>query len=438
VAILEKAGHECKFLDAQAKNISLSAAEQLTRDFRPDLVVLQGTTPSIYSDLEHAQRIKEINPAVTTVMVGAHVSAEPEDTLRNGRGFLDIVARGEYDYTLADIAGGKAFKEITGISYWDNGLVRHNSARSFIKDLDRLPFPAWHHISLYDYHDAGKLYPFITLLGGRGCEGRCSFCLFPQVMYGGHYRPRSIESVLSEVEYDLKLFPHLKEIMFEDDTFTLKNFRERLAGICEGLLRRRIKISWAANARPDFEDGELFKLMRRSGCRMLCVGFEFGSQEMLDRVHKGITLDKMHRFAFSAHKAGIRLHGCFMIGGPGETEKTALETIRFARSLALDTVQFSGVCAYPGTEFYRWCKDNRYLLPRDWRGWVDDNMEQRAIISYPQLSNYKINRLVDTGLKRFYLRPVQIWRMLFNIRFWADIKTKSYGLKSFLTYFFKR
>jgi anaerobic magnesium-protoporphyrin IX monomethyl ester cyclase len=436
IAVLEEAGHECRFIDGAARDLSLEETRGGVVAFRPEMTVIQATTPSIYSDLGYARMCKEtVGDGLLTVMVGAHVSAEPDDTLHKSEGCLDVVARGEYDYTLLDLAADLPLSGVEGVSYVADGRVVHNPTRPLIENLDKLPFPAWHHIDPYDYPDAGKLYPFITLMGGRGCGGRCTFCLFPQVMYGQHYRARSPERVVDEMEYDLRLFPFLEEIMFEDDTLTLRPHLPRLRAICEEILRRGVKIPWSANARADLRDIQTLRLMKRAGCRMLCVGFEFGHQQILNNVRKGIRLEHMREFAALAGEAGIRVHGCFMIGGPGETRETAYQTIEFARRLPIDTAQFSGVCAYPGTEYYDWAKENGYLAPQDWPQWVDENLEQRAIINLPQLSVDEINELVDQGLREFYLRPRQMWRMLRNIRSWADVKTKWHGLMSFVDYF---
>jgi radical SAM superfamily enzyme YgiQ (UPF0313 family) len=259
--------------------------------------------------------------------------------------------------------------------------------------------------------------------------------LFPQVMYGRRYRAMSVERVVAEMEYDLRLFPFLREIMFEDDTLTLPSQLPRLHRLCETILRRGIRISWSANARPDLDDLETLRLMRRAGCRMLCVGFEFGDQELLDRVRKGTRLERMERFAHLAHQAGIRLHGCFMIGGPGETRQSALRTIEFACRLPLETVQFSGVCAYPGTEFYRWARKHGYLVPRSWPQWVDQKGEQRAIVGFPWLPVEEINRLVDLGLRRFYLRPRQVARLVRRLARPHELRTTIHGLKGFVDYF---
>ncbi len=437
IAVLESSDHECQFIDGAAGDVSFEQTQTEIKTFKPDMVVIQATTPSVYSDLNYAKMCKEISENCLTVMVGAHVSAEPEDTLEKSEGFLDAVTRGEYDYTLRDLAAGLSLDETVGISFLKNGKTVNNPSRPLIENLDELPFPAWQHIDPYIYRDAGKLHPFITLMGGRGCEGRCTFCLFPQVMYGHAYRARDPKLVVDEIEYDLRLFPFLKEIMFEDDTLTLKRHLPRLHDICEEILRRGIKISWSANARADLRDIETLKLMKRSGCRMLCVGFESGNQKVLNNMHKGVKTEHMREFAQLAAKTGIRVHGCFMIGGPGETVETARQTIEFAKSLPVDTVQFSGICVYPGTAYYKWVRENGYLVPDDWPHWVDENLEQRTIINFPHLPADKINELVDKGLREFYLRPRQMLSMLFNIRSWADIKTKWHGLMSFIDYFGK-
>jgi radical SAM superfamily enzyme YgiQ (UPF0313 family) len=437
-AVLELAGHEVFFLDAQAKNLSTEEMLPRLREFRPELIVCQATTPSIDSDIEAARLCKEATGALN-VLVGSHVSAEPEDTLNRANGAIDAVAMGEYDHTLRDIAGGVALKECLGVA-WRNGAgdAVVNPRRPYIEDLDSLPFPAWKHIDIRDYRDAGKLFPFLTLITGRGCFGRCTFCQLPQTMNGRGYRARSVENVMEEIEYDRRLFPDLREIMFEDDTLTMRATRERLARLCEELIRRGRGISWSANARVDLNDIEILRLMKRAGCRMLCVGFEFGDQRILNAVSKGTTVDDMYRFAENAQKARIRIHGCFMFGGPGETRETALKTIALSQRLKIDTAQFSGLVAYPGTSYYAWAKENGYIIPKRWRDWVDDDFEQCATVRCPELSVDEINALIDEALRKFYLRPSQMWRMARNINSWADFKAKFHGLRSFAGYFTKK
>jgi radical SAM superfamily enzyme YgiQ (UPF0313 family) len=162
------------------------------------------------------------------------------------------------------------------------------------------------------------------------------------------------------------------------------------------------------------------------------VGFEFGTQEALDAVNKGTTLEQSVRLAREAQRLGFTVHGCFMFGAPGENMESALKTIEFAKSLPMDTVQFSGICAYPGTEIYQQACEDGSLVPNTWREWVDENWEQVTVLNYPELSKEEIDHLIDRGLKGFYLRPRQIARMAMGLRTLEDLKRKLYGLKMFI------
>ena len=173
-AVLEEAGHKVRFIDGAALNMSKERVLAAAHEFRPELAVLHTTTPSIYNDIEYAKSIKALTGAYT-VLVGAHVSAVPEDTLIKGGGGVDSVARGEYDYTLRDLANGTSPGSILGLSFMEAGGVKHNPDRPPL-DVKELPFPAWHHIRPEWYYDIGKKLPFLTLISGRGCFGQCTFC----------------------------------------------------------------------------------------------------------------------------------------------------------------------------------------------------------------------------------------------------------------------
>lgn len=430
-AVLEEAGNRVRFLDGAALNLSFNEVSAELSNFRPDLTVIHTTTPSIYNDLKYARLAKDAGSMV--VLIGAHASAEPEDTLKKAP-FVDAIAIGEYDYTLREIAEGKSLKDIKGITTLSDGHINFTGERGPI-DVKELPFPAWHHIRPEWYRDAGKRFPFLTLISGRGCPNRCTFCRDTSVMCGRRLRLRTPEQVVDEIEYDFRLFPYIKEIMFETDTFTASP--QHVTGICEEILRRGLRITWSCNIRVDM-DLSLLPLMKKAGCRMLVVGYEFGTQEALDSVNKGITLEHSRRFTEEARKHGFIIHGCFMVGAPGETRDSVRKTIEFAKSLPLDTVQFSGICPYPGTEIYRWAKDNGYLIAEDWDEWVNQDLEQVTLLNYPHLSKKEMDELIDKGLKEFYLRPRQILRLIWNMRSPEDLKRKIYGLRGFVDYFFKR
>jgi len=433
VAILENSAHKVRFIDGAALNLKRQHIAEEIDKFMPELAILHTTTPTIYNDISYAKLIKD-KIACPIVLVGPHVSVEIEDTFKIAAGSVDIIARGEYDYTVRDLANRKNLRDILGISYLNNGAVVNNPDRDLI-NVSELPFPAWQHIRPEWYFDAAKRFPFLTLLSGRGCFGRCTFCRDTPIMYKRQLRLRPAKSVVDEIEYDYRLFPYLKEIMFETDTFSASS--QHVREICEEILKRKIKFCWSSNTRVDM-DLLLLPLMKKAGCRMLMTGFEFGTQEALDSVKKDITLQESRKFAEAAHKLGFIIHGCFMFGAPGETKESCRKSIEFAKSLPMDTIQFSGICTYPGTELYAWVKKEGYLVPRDWTGWVDESFEQTTLISYPQLTSAEVNNFIDTGLREFYLRPQQIFKMFLNIRSLSDIRRKMYGLRQFINYFFQK
>jgi len=327
--------------------------------------------------------------------------------------------------------------DISGLSFIKNGEVIHTPDRPAI-DVNELPFPAWNLIKPEWYPDVGKKYPFLTLLTGRGCNNACTFCRDPHTMYGRQLRMRDPVKVVDEIEHDLKIFPQIREIMFETDTFTASS--EHVETVCTEIIKRGLhkKICWSCNARVNTKL-DLLPLMKKAGCRMLMVGYEFGYNEALIAVKKGgVTIEMAREFTKTANKLGFTIHGCFMIGAPGETKETAQKTINFAKSLNLDTIQITGIAVYPGTQMYTWAKENDYLLTNDWTDWLTKDGEQKTLLSYPQLSNIEIDELIDKGLKEFYLRPKQMWRMLISIRSIGDLLRKLYGLKAFLNYFGKK
>ncbi len=434
--VLIDRGHAVTFVEAAARNFTPEQSYDIVTEFIPNLLVIHATTPSIYNDIEQAKVIKE-RTKCKVAFVGQHVTAEPDNTLEIGRGVVDYIFRSEYDYTLRDLADGMELPKILGMSWWDGQKVIHNPNRPEI-DVNELPSPAWQLVHPEWYPDGGKKFPFLTLITGRGCNNACSFCRDPQLMYGYKLRNRTAQRVVDEMEYDLKVHPQIREIMFETDTFAAD--RQHVTDVCNEIIKRGInkKITWSCNMRVNTDLGVL-PLMKKAGCRMLMTGFEFGYDDGLRAIHKGgVNVDMARQYADRAHELGFTIHGCFMIGAPGETRDTARQTINFAKALPLDTIQITGVSAYPGTSLYKWAKDRGYLRATDWREWLTAQKEQKTLLNYPQLSSGEIDEFIDIGLKEFYLRPKQMWNMFISIRSIGDLLRKLHGFKSFVDYFFKK
>jgi anaerobic magnesium-protoporphyrin IX monomethyl ester cyclase len=406
-AVLEKAGCDVKLYDCAVDCQSLEELARRVREFKPGLIVSDTSTASIYNDCRVAEALKEAVPESYVVLVGAHVSALPEQTL-NISPAVDAVARREYDYTIRELASvlenGGDPASVAGISFRADGKIVHNPDRPYIADLDKLPFASSvckTHIKIRDYFYSSDLYPIITVCGSRGCPYQCTYCLFPQTLTGHEYRVRSVDNIIAEIEYILKEFPYIREIKFEDDIIM---GRERYEELCGKILSKNMKFIWAINARADLPM-EVMQLMRKAGCRLLCVGIESGNQKVLDGIGKRITVEQIRRFASDAKKAGILIHGCFLVGGPGETPETLEETLAFAIALEPDTAQFFPISYYPGTRAYEWAKQNGYLTTEDFSKWLTPDGMLSSVVKLPGLSTTQLVDFCDYARRKFYLRP---------------------------------
>jgi len=411
--VLERDGSEVRLVDAPADCISNE--EVLTRlgNFVPDVVVLDTSTPSIYADARSAEFYKKRYPGAFVVLVGTHPSAMPEWTLSLSPA-IDAVAIGEYDDTLRALAQaigrGESPSSVAGLVVRDGNSVRRTGARPLITDIDSLPFVTAvykKHLAIRNYFFAAARYPMVMIITGRGCPHRCFFCVYPQTFHSRAYRPRSARNVADEFLYVRRELPFVREIGIEDDTFTVD--RRRCAEICDILTAENVGMKWYCNARADLPYDLLLK-MRRAGCRMITVGFESGSQEILDAMHKGLGLETMRRFVKDARRAGILIHGCIMAGNPGETEETIRESFRFALELDCDSMQFFPLFVYPGTEAYRWAETNGYLTTTDFRRWLDEKGDYRCVIDLPDLPGARMVELCKGFYAQYHLRPSYILR----------------------------
>lgn len=412
---LEKAGFEVDLIDAPADGYKPSHVIKRAKKFNPDLIVLDTSTPSIYNDVQVAGRLKDEFPQAFIVLVGTHVSALPEETLNIDKR-IDAVAQYEYDHTLVDLAKTLNKKEdirnVTGMIFRDNGKFIHNPNRAYTKNLDELPFVSMVYkkfLTIENYFNPNALYPMVTITTSRGCPFPCTFCVYPQTLMGRGSRLRSIENVVDEIEYIVEHFPQVKAVFFEDDTLTVN--KKRCQELATLIIQRKIKISWTANARVGL-DYETMRTMKESGCRSLCVGFESGNQQILDNMKKMIRLEEMGDFMICAKKAGILIHGCFMVGLPGETQKTMQETLDLAKRLTPDTVQFYPVMVYPGTEAYNWYQERGLIKTTDFSKWITPEGLHNTVISTEALSSEELVGFCDDARREFYLRPTYIFYKL--------------------------
>ncbi len=393
-----------RLIDAPADGLSLSDITPLARDY--DLVVLHTSSPSFPTDAHVAERLKEENPRLMVGMVGAKVAVDPQGSLGASRA-IDFVAREEFDYTCKEVAEGRPLDTILGLSYrTPDGRIRHNDARPMIADMDALPWvsPIYQRdLKIENYFIGYLQHPYVSFYTGRGCRSKCTFCLWPQTVGGHRYRVRSPASVIEEVRWIKENMPQVKEIFFDDDTFT--DFKPRVEEIARGL--GKLGVTWSCNAKANVPY-ETLRIMKDNGLRLLLVGYESGNDQILHNIRKGLRTDIARRFTSDCRKLGVTIHGTFILGLPGETAETIRETIRFAVEINPHTIQVSLAAPYPGTQLYREAVQNGWLEENASLNLVNEQGVQLAPISYPHLPTTEIYHAVETFYRRFYFRPRKI------------------------------
>jgi anaerobic magnesium-protoporphyrin IX monomethyl ester cyclase len=413
---LEQEGHSVLLLDGPARGSTVDGVCRQARDFGPDLIVTDTSTPSIENDLAVAGELRRALPHVFQVLVGTHATALPEPTLEQAP-WVDAIARREYDFTLRELAvtlaNGDSLESVTGLSYRAAGEIRHNHARVELrsKDLDSLPFVSdvWKkHVRIQDYRYSITPHPQITLVTGRGCPYKCDFCVWPQVLTGHQYRRRSVANVVEEFTWIGKHLPNV-HVFLEDDTLTVN--RKRCHELAEGLIQAGNKVRFTANSRADV-DFETLAILKRAGLRMVCTGFESADDEILSNIEKRLRVDQSRVFAADAKKAGVLVHGCFMVGCVGETNETLGRMLDLACELDPDSAQFFPLMVYPGTKAYDRAQTDGALVSTQWSDWLTKDGLHNTTVSRPALPPATLVSWCNYARRRFYLRPRYLLKKL--------------------------
>lgn len=421
-AVAKKNGFKVSFIDAPAKQLTKEQTLARIADEASDasLFVFDTSTPSIYSDVDFAAAVKDLYPAAFTVLVGTHPSATPDETMQiNSK--IDGLARREYDYIIRDLAialrDGEDLSGVLGLTYRRGEEIIHNADAPHITELDEIPWAAEfikEHLCVTDYVFPAAAFPSIQMFTGRGCPAQCNFCVYPQTLHGHRYRLRTPQNVVGEIEYILSNFPDVKEIVFEDDTFTIN--KARVTEICNLIIEKGInkKIRWLCNARVNL-DYETMVLMKKAGCHLIIPGIESVNQQILKNIKKGTTVEQIENYISNARKAGLMIHACYMVGNEGETRETMEATLAAAMRFKTDTAQFFPLIPYPGTGAYEWARSNGYINGK-YDEYVHEDGTLNCIINTPALKAEDLVEFCSYARKKYYLRPWyiahRIWRGL--------------------------
>lgn len=408
-AVAEKAGLEAKIND-YSQNGDYEAD---LKEFNPDYLVVNIATPTLEHDLDAVKKAKEICPNVVTIAKGAAFLTLADRIIKE-HNELDFGILGEAENTLKEILEEKPKAEILGLYYKENDEVKFTGNRPFIEDLDSLPFPARHLVdnNIYRRPDNNKVQATIKV--SRGCPFHCFFCLATPVS-GAKVRRRSPENIVAEIKECVEKY-NIKNFLFWADIFNID--KEWTMKLCQAIIDSGLKITWSANTRADTADLEMAEMMYKSGCRLVSIGVESGSQYMLEKMGKKITLNDVRRTVKVFKKAKIRIYNYFVIGLPWETEETVEETIKFAIELNSDFISFYTATPLPGSRFYDYALEHNLF---------DKETSFENAYYYPAVNTHNLSRervfeLHKSAIKRFYLRPLYILKMLSRIRSFAEIK----------------
>ncbi len=434
-AYCRKCGHDVEFLDAPAKTLNKEQSLDILREKGEGtgLFVINTSTPSIYSDCEFCEGIKELYKDSKVALVGTHPTATVEETFGLSDS-VDMIARREYDSIIKNLAdaldSGTDLSQVKGLSYRVDGKILHNEDAPFITDLDEIPFASEFikdYLDVNDYVFTASALPEIQIFTGRGCPARCNYCVYPQTLHGHKYRLKSIDNVIAEFEYIVTNFPQVKQVVIEDDTFTVN--KDRTIEFCEKMISTGMnkKLPWLCNTRVNL-DLETMKMMKKAGCTLVIPGIESLDQTILNNIRKGITVQQIEEYIKNTKKAGLMVHACYMVGNQGETKETMENTLKAALRFKTDTMQFFPLIPYPGTQAYSWAKENGYIQD-GYHHYLKEDGTLNCVINTENLSSEEMVAFCAHARKKYYLRP---WYILHRIkRGLIDIEDLKRSLKAF-------
>ncbi len=396
-AVLEKNNFKVDVIDCQILKLSDEEFRSEISKHKPDIVGVTSSTLTYKSSLRLIKIAKEVYPKCITIAGGAHVTFWDDHALEECPE-LDIVVRREGENTLLELAQrieeGKSYQNVLGTTIRKDGKILRNPDRSYIEDLDSLPFPARH---LWPMEKFNEYEDVLYLAMSRGCVYWCEFCCTVR-MHGRKYRMRGAKNVVDEIEYLHKTYNKSK-FTFCDDAFTVD--QQKVEDICNEIHQRGLKIQWNCGTRVDMLTKELLMKMKDAGCISVWFGVESGTQQVLDAMKKGITPELTMKVLGWVREVGLQPVPNVILGFPGETKQSAWDTIKFIEKVAPDTVGFYNVATpFPGTPMYDLVKEKGWLRVTDF----DLYDTTRPIFETPQLSMKELGKLREGAFHHYYLR----------------------------------
>jgi anaerobic magnesium-protoporphyrin IX monomethyl ester cyclase len=411
-AVLEKNNIKVDLIDCQVEKLSDEEIKKEIQKREPTILGATSSTLTYKSALRVVRMAKEANPNCVTVMGGPHVTFWDDKALQECPD-LDVVVRKEGEDTFLElvqrIEANKSLHDVLGITYRDKGKIVRNADRPYIENLDALPFPARH---LWPLERLREYEDILYLITSRGCVYWCEFCATVR-MHGRKYRFRNPKNVVDELEFLHKTYG-VDKFTFCDDAFTVD--RARTEELCREILTRGLKVQWNCGTRVDMVTKDLLTKMKAAGCISVWFGVESGTQQVLDEMKKGISVEQTLEVLSWVRELGLKPVPNVLLGFPGETKESAWETIKFAEKLSPDDVAFYNLATpFPGTPMYDMIVKNGWLRITDF----DKYDTATPVFETPWLSMKELKNLRESAFHHFYLRPEFIRRNYRKRGFWS-------------------
>ena len=415
--VLRQRGHQVRMFDTCHPRMKAEHIAQAVAREQPDVIALSFLSTTTYPAVKCMARQLKAVAGKTPIIVGGVFATLNADRILGDCPDIDCVGVGEGEELLPDYLDHLDDPgAVAGLVWRRNGNIVQNTARSLLEDLDRFPYPDRASLPI-DYIESLpldvpavlSLDKFCTVQTSRGCPYSCIYCDIPS-LGKGRWRSRSPGHVLGELQ-ELNDLGY-RSIYLTDDHFLIN--RQRIEGICRGIIERKLEFHWGCEGRADSVGIEQLPVLREAGCNFLAFGVEAGTQKVLDRLNKKQTPAQVEHAVREAKRQGIaRVHGFFLVGSPDETEEDILESFRFAARLELDTFGFNRLCVYRGTPLWQEYVARGILDDaRDWHKWF-----KCSDIDPTTLPSAVVNRLRARGygllfLHRILKRPIRTWKLL--------------------------
>jgi anaerobic magnesium-protoporphyrin IX monomethyl ester cyclase len=427
-AVIRERGHDVVVKDMEVEPEGL---EEFLLKENPDMIGITISTPLFPLAKNIIKKIKTVLPETTLLVGGSHVTAVKEEMLKIPE--VDIAVYGEGEITFLEILESKPLEKILGIVYREGNSVITNPSRPFIQNLDKLPFPAWDlfPLSKYKIHPPyGKSKKFMNMITSRGCPYRCAYC---SKVWGHSFRGMSPERVFKEIKHLYDNYG-IREFRFYDDDFTMD--MKRAEKICDLITESDIKISWSCTTRVNLVNKRLLEKMKKSGCFLISYGIESGSQEILDTIRKGYTIDQVRNAFRWTKEVGIRILGYVILGLPGETEETISDSIKLIKEINPDFCSWGILSIYPNTDIKKMFEErNAKFYPyTNWGTFSvvksSDEYNEHILFAEENLSREFLENKLKEINRMFYLTPERVINELLKIRSFREFtRTVNTGLK---------